>query len=92
MNENDLTKKRPLHIIVVVLGDLGRSPRMQYHASSLLKEGHTVSLVGYNGEVRILLIKGIDFSKERSRSLLDRYISNLMLTVQIFSALPGSNT
>ena len=46
------SKKKSLHIIVVVLGDLGRSPRMQYHANSLLKQGHYVSFVGYNGEVR----------------------------------------
>jgi beta-1,4-mannosyltransferase len=41
---------RKLHVVVVVLGDLGRSPRMQYHALSLLEAGHTVSLVGYRGE------------------------------------------
>ncbi|KAL4527756.1 hypothetical protein Ndes2526B_g08371 [Nannochloris sp. 'desiccata'] len=35
---------------VVVLGDVGRSPRMQYHTSSLCKtEGYTVNLVGYRG-------------------------------------------
>lgn len=48
------SRKKSLHIIVVVLGDLGRSPRMQYHANSLLKQGHYVSFVGYKGEVRIL--------------------------------------
>ena len=41
---------RKMHVIVAVLGDLGRSPRMQYHAQSLLDAGHTVSLVGYSGE------------------------------------------
>jgi hypothetical protein len=46
-------KKSPLHVIVIVLGDLGRSPRMQYHANSLINEGHIVSLVGYEGEVRV---------------------------------------
>ncbi len=35
------------HAIVVVLGDLGRSPRMQYHAEALAAEGWTVNLVGY---------------------------------------------
>jgi len=51
-DERELSmEKRPLHVIIIVLGDLGRSPRMQYHASSLLKEGNTVSLVGYEGEV-----------------------------------------
>jgi len=39
-----------LHVVVVVLGDLGRSPRMQYHVLSLLTEGHSVSFVGYTGE------------------------------------------
>lgn len=43
--------ERQMHVIVIVLGDLGRSPRMQYHANSLLKAGHSVSLVGYVGEV-----------------------------------------
>ena len=42
--------KRKLHVAVIVLGDLGRSPRMQYHALSLLQDGHSVSLVGYEGE------------------------------------------
>ena len=35
---------------IVVLGDLGRSPRMQYHASSILKHGGDVQLIGYQGE------------------------------------------
>lgn len=32
---------------VVVLGDLGRSPRMQYHALSLANSGFQVDLIGY---------------------------------------------
>ena len=36
---------------IVVLGDLGRSPRMQYHASSILKHGAHVQLIGYQGEL-----------------------------------------
>ena len=36
-------------IAVVVLGDLGRSPRMLYHAGSLAARDWTVSLVGYEG-------------------------------------------
>lgn len=38
------------HVLVLVLGDVGRSPRMQYHALSLLEAGHLVTLVGYDGE------------------------------------------
>lgn len=34
---------------IVVLGDIGRSPRMQYHALSLLKEGYDVDIIGYGG-------------------------------------------
>eukprot|EP00747_Dinoflagellata_sp_TGD_P018489 gnl/TRDRNA2_/TRDRNA2_126531_c0_seq1.p1 gnl/TRDRNA2_/TRDRNA2_126531_c0~~gnl/TRDRNA2_/TRDRNA2_126531_c0_seq1.p1 ORF type:complete len:505 (+),score=65.07 gnl/TRDRNA2_/TRDRNA2_126531_c0_seq1:68-1516(+) len=36
-------------VTVLVLGDIGRSPRMQYHALSLAKHGCYVSLVGYPG-------------------------------------------
>ncbi|OWK10903.1 ALG1 [Cervus elaphus hippelaphus] len=35
------------HVIVVVLGDVGRSPRMQYHALSLAKSGFSVTLLGF---------------------------------------------
>ncbi|KAI9010641.1 glycosyl transferases group 1-domain-containing protein [Hyaloraphidium curvatum] len=35
--------------LVVVLGDVGRSPRMLYHARSLLANGFAVDLVGYAG-------------------------------------------
>jgi beta-1,4-mannosyltransferase len=34
---------------MVVLGDIGRSPRMQYHALSIAKLGGEVSLIGYRG-------------------------------------------
>ena len=36
-------------VAVIVLGDLGRSPRMQYHALSLCREGYEVEFVGYGG-------------------------------------------
>lgn len=35
---------------VVVLGDVGRSPRMCYHVESLANEGWRVAVVGYKGE------------------------------------------
>ena len=34
---------------VLVLGDIGRSPRMQYHALSIAKHGGFVDLIGYKG-------------------------------------------
>ena len=35
---------------IVVLGDIGRSPRMQYHALSVAKHGGRVHLIGYVGK------------------------------------------
>jgi beta-1,4-mannosyltransferase len=34
---------------IVVLGDIGRSPRMQYHALSIAKGGGRARLIGYSG-------------------------------------------
>ncbi|CAK3904436.1 glycosyltransferase family 33 [Lecanosticta acicola] len=34
---------------IVVLGDIGRSPRMQYHALSLASHGGKVDIIGYTG-------------------------------------------
>ncbi|KAL8779553.1 MAG: hypothetical protein Q9213_006881 [Squamulea squamosa] len=36
-------------IQVVVLGDIGRSPRIQYHAISIAEHGGLVDLIGYTG-------------------------------------------
>ena len=43
-------KENKKHVAVMVLGDIGRSPRMQYHTLSLLEHGHSVTLIGYVGE------------------------------------------
>ena len=42
--------QRRRNVAIIVLGDLCRSPRMQYHALSLLEHGHRVVLCGYAGE------------------------------------------
>lgn len=41
-----------VHIVLIVLGDTGRSPRMQYHSISLsnLNEVKNITLIGYKGE------------------------------------------
>ncbi|OAX82508.1 hypothetical protein ACJ72_03145 [Emergomyces africanus] len=39
----------PVSVQIVVLGDIGRSPRMQYHALSIAKHGGNVSIIGYAG-------------------------------------------
>ncbi len=42
-----MSPSRAKHVVVVVLGDLGRSPRMCFHALSLAEYGYRVTLVGY---------------------------------------------
>jgi hypothetical protein len=37
------------NVTLVVLGDIGRSPRMQYHALSFAQNGWTVDFIGYDG-------------------------------------------
>lgn len=39
---------RQVSVQVLVLGDIGRSPRMQYHALSIAKHGGHVQLIGYH--------------------------------------------
>jgi beta-1,4-mannosyltransferase len=43
--------RKRLMVQVVVLGDIGRSPRMRYHATSLADSGCTVDLIGYKGSM-----------------------------------------
>lgn len=38
-----------ISVQVLVLGDIGRSPRMQYHAISIAKHGGRVDVIGYKG-------------------------------------------
>lgn len=42
-------RKKEKSVCIVVLGDIGRSPRMQYHAISFAKEGYVVEILGYPG-------------------------------------------
>jgi len=48
--------KKETSVQIVVLGDIGRSPRMQYHALSLAKHGVRVDMVGFVGMCRYSLI------------------------------------
>ena len=43
--------RTPMHVCIVVLGDIGRSPRMLYHAMSFVEEGYRVYIVGYKGKL-----------------------------------------
>lgn len=42
-------KEKQVSLQVLVLGDIGRSPRMTYHALSIAKHGGRVDLIGYLG-------------------------------------------
>jgi beta-1,4-mannosyltransferase len=65
-DEKPTVWKQGKTVQVVVLGDIGRSPRMQYHALSIAKHGGRVFLVGYQGNISpsfaqaFLLIQTID--------------------------------
>jgi hypothetical protein len=50
------TRKLKTSVQVVVLGDIGRSPRMQYHALSIAKHGGRVELVGYKGQALVFAL------------------------------------
>lgn len=41
--------KAPVSVQVVVLGDIGRSPRMEYHALNIASHGGHVDIIGYHG-------------------------------------------
>ncbi|CAG8476363.1 12068_t:CDS:2 [Ambispora leptoticha] len=44
------------NVTLVVLGDIGRSPRMQYHALSFSRNGWHVDFVGYDGSTPMTAI------------------------------------
>lgn len=38
-------------VAILVLGDIGRSPRMMYHAQSFAENGFVTHLIGYGGVI-----------------------------------------
>lgn len=44
---NGTANEPKISVQVLVLGDIGRSPRMQYHAMSIAKHGGRVDIIGY---------------------------------------------
>lgn len=53
---NGLTIDRK-SVFVIVLGDIGRSPRMNYHALSLVNLGYKVTIIGYEESKQMNEIK-----------------------------------
>ncbi len=59
---------------VIVLGDVGRSPRMQYHSYSLSREGFRVKLLGYNeNKVSGDLVDGVEIVNIKRVPVLSEY-------------------
>ncbi|ORX51786.1 hypothetical protein BCR36DRAFT_411757 [Piromyces finnis] len=48
------------NVLLLVLGDIGRSPRMQYHALSLAENNFNVDFVGYKGSEPMKVISTND--------------------------------
>ena len=48
--QNELSEPKA-RVQILVLGDIGRSPRMQYHALSIAKHAGQVDIIGYHGEL-----------------------------------------
>jgi len=87
-------KRDKSRICIVVLGDIGRSPRMQYHAKSLVLEGYTIEFVGYSGSSVISFLKeknNVSFSyliqwpkKTHLPGFLNYILKAAFITVQLF--------
>ncbi|XP_036409136.1 chitobiosyldiphosphodolichol beta-mannosyltransferase [Megalops cyprinoides] len=85
------------NVCVLVLGDIGRSPRMQYHAISLSKHGYSVSFVGYLGtkphqdilgNERIKIIPISELKGLTAGPKILRYITKVILqSLQLFYVL-----
>lgn len=83
-------------VTVLVLGDIGRSPRMQYHVASIAKHGGYVSLIGYleseilpeirnNGFVKIIPIKPVPESLRNTSIWLFPLLAPLKVIHQVWS-------
>lgn len=88
--------KAETSVTVLVLGDIGRSPRMQYHATSIAAHGGKVSLIGYveseilpeimaNRFIKVIPIKPLPSNLRTSSKVLFPLIAPLKVLYQIWS-------
>src|SRR5262245_17327907 len=71
-----MSRKHRIRVSVVVLGDVGRSPRMQYHALALASSLAEVDIVGYAGSAMHPVVREhdhISWHFLRLLTLLDRH-------------------
>lgn len=73
-------------IQIVVLGDIGRSPRMQYHALSIAKHRGHVDLIGYHGE-RPLFLEQKNEYQTRLFFISKRELVNRILNMPIICSV-----
>ncbi|XP_014237472.1 chitobiosyldiphosphodolichol beta-mannosyltransferase [Trichogramma pretiosum] len=74
-------RQKTKKICIVILGDIGRSPRMQYHAASFLKEGYEVEIVGYHDTKLIDELQGnakLKVHRLSSPPKLDEYVTKAL--------------
>ena len=85
-----------LSVQIVVLGDLGRSPRMQYHALSIAKHGGFVEFIGYresevpenitnNPRIKVVPIAATPKLLQTSNKLLFLLVAPLKVFWQVWS-------
>lgn len=74
------SKPSPRSVAILVLGDVGRSPRMMYHAESFAKLQFETFLVGYQGNVTSILAN-------TSPRLLTGQLAACRLQTDTFTAL-----
>lgn len=77
-----------LRVQVVVLGDIGRSPRIQYHAISIAKHGGFVDLIGYIGTIPSYLIRPHLLTWREDSALHPDIRANPNITVHGISKTP----
>eukprot|EP01117_Protostelium_nocturnum_P003018 TRINITY_DN13946_c0_g1_i1.p1 TRINITY_DN13946_c0_g1~~TRINITY_DN13946_c0_g1_i1.p1 ORF type:complete len:462 (-),score=116.63 TRINITY_DN13946_c0_g1_i1:26-1297(-) len=87
-----------MRVAVMVLGDVGRSPRMQYHALSLANNGKQVDLIGYKGsDCRpeivnhpSISIRLLDSAEEKIPNVFRKFFASRVLLrafIQLFQLL-----
>ncbi|KAA0705769.1 Chitobiosyldiphosphodolichol beta-mannosyltransferase [Triplophysa tibetana] len=86
-----------LNVCVLVLGDIGRSPRMQYQALSLSRHGYNVTFIGFLGtkphqdileDERIDILPISELKGLRVGPKIFRYVSKVVLqSIQLFYVL-----
>lgn len=101
--KNDGDPTNPGCISVVVLGDVGHSPRMSYHSLSLAAQGYKVNLIGYsnskpqqeltsNANISIIPIKQPPKCIDKLPSLLRLMFRVLWQTFTLWTSLVMSKT